>query len=134
MSSTSHLCRKTTERSERRKERRKSKDEPPPADERCAFASLWKLGGASPGEWDEKVASLWYRNNVFRKTYQERRTWFAFYRANFRVIAFHILLYHIMLVVAILSENSAWEHASTALTSIIITHTFLEMLDAYGGA
>ena len=37
------------------------------------------------------------KDAFFKKTFQERRTWFQLYRAYFRVIAFHVLWFHILL-------------------------------------
>ncbi len=43
-----------------------------------------------------QVAADWWRSNVFVKTYRERRTWMAVFRAYYRVYAAHLVLYHAM--------------------------------------
>lgn len=43
-----------------------------------------------------QVAADWWRTRVFVKTYRERRSWMAVYRAYYRVFATHFVLYHAM--------------------------------------
>jgi hypothetical protein len=45
-----------------------------------------------------QVAADWWRSRVFVKTYRERRSWAAVFRAYYRVFAFHFTLYAFMQV------------------------------------
>lgn len=108
------------------------------ADPRNAFHRLWTLGGDAP--WKEDRARKHYAGNEaitadptkptvlgepqrkgwLRKTYQERRTWFALFRAFFRVLAFHILLFHACLALALsdLFDGRWWVPVSTVVSAL----------------
>eukprot|EP00798_Chlamydomonas_sp_ICE-L_P008247 gene8247-1516_t len=51
-------------------------------------------------KYDPQVAAEWWRNVVFVKTYRERRTWAAVYRAYFRVYALQLCIFFAQLCIA----------------------------------
>ena len=77
------------------------------------FYKLWVLGDGNDG-WDADRATRWYTSghgdSILRpgetplpwlvKTFQERRTWFATYLAYYRIFAFHIIWFHLLLALA----------------------------------
>jgi hypothetical protein len=64
-----------------------------------AYNTVTRLGyrrGRAETHFDPQVAADWWRSNVFVKTYRERRSWLAVFRAYYRVYAWHLVLYHAM--------------------------------------
>jgi 1,3-beta-glucan synthase len=72
-----------------------------------------------------QVAADWWRNNVFVKTYRERRTWMAVFRAYYRVYAAHLVLYHAMQAQAFVGWNYRM------ISSCLITHAFCAALERF---
>ena len=84
----------------------------PKSDEKHSlFHKLWLLGDGNDG-WGIDRATRWYTVGASNtrsgkealpwlvKTFQERRTWFATYLAYYRIFAFHILWFHVLLALA----------------------------------
>jgi hypothetical protein len=64
--------------------------------------------------------------------FQERRTWLALFRAYFRVIAFHVLWFHLLLAAAF-GEDSKWKQWRAGITSAAITHALLTFAYFFAG-
>jgi hypothetical protein len=83
------------------------------------FYKLWVLGDGSDG-FDADRATCWYTcghdgTNLrpdkplpwLIKTFQERRTWLFTFLAYFRIFAFHILWFHVLLELAFAQDPDA---------------------------
>lgn len=93
-----------------------------------AYMSLTNLGfarGAAMSKFEVAVASEFWHTKVFVKTYLERRTWAAMYRAYYRVFAFHIIAYQFLQVLAF----TGWDFRM--LSSCIVTHAGMKAFERY---
>ncbi len=93
-----------------------------------AYVSLTNLGfgkGAAMSTFEAGVASEFWHTKVFVKTYRERRTWAAVYRAYFRVWCFHLVAYQFLQVLAF----TGWDWRS--LSSCIVTHVVLKAFERF---
>ncbi|GIL75226.1 hypothetical protein Vretimale_7896 [Volvox reticuliferus] len=93
-----------------------------------AYNTITRLGytrGRAETNFDPQVAADWWRSNVFVKTYRERRTWLAVFRAYYRVFTWHLVLYHAMQAQAFVGWN--WR----MISSCIITHAFCTALERF---
>ncbi len=93
-----------------------------------AYGTITRLGykkGTAETHFDPQVAADWWRTNVFVKTYRERRTWAAVFRAYYRVIAAHLVLYHAMQAQAFVGWNYR------IITSCLITHAFCTAFERF---
>lgn len=74
-------------------------------------------------------------SGVFKKTFQERRTWLQLFRAYFRVIAFHVLWFHILLGLSF-ADNNDFEFEGrwwVPLSSAVLTHALLSLAYFWSG-
>lgn len=60
---------------------------------------------------------------VFAKTFRERRSWAAVYRAFFRVYCLQLVAFHLLMAVAFVG----WD--LDVLSSIVVTHAWLSALE-----
>ncbi|KAG2500666.1 hypothetical protein HYH03_001432 [Edaphochlamys debaryana] len=93
-----------------------------------AYNTITRLGykkGSAETTFDPQVAADWWRTNVFVKTFRERRTWLAIYRAYYRVVAIHLVLYHAMQAQAFVGWN--WRYISSCL----VTHAFCSAFERF---
>jgi hypothetical protein len=79
------------------------------------------------------------KSAFFKKTFQERRTWFALYRAYYRVIAFHVLWFHLLVGLAFAADQRGGSATDAfkgrwwvGMSGAVITHALLSLL--YFGA
>ncbi|KAG1659988.1 hypothetical protein FOA52_009662 [Chlamydomonas sp. UWO 241] len=79
-----------------------------------AYSNLNGLGyeRGRVAAFDPQVASDFWRTKVFVKTYRERRTWAAVYRNYYRVLAFHLVLFHLIQTFAFVGWD--WRLLSSA--------------------
>ncbi|GLI62082.1 hypothetical protein VaNZ11_004642 [Volvox africanus] len=97
-----------------------------------AYNTITRLGytrGRAETNFDPQVAADWWRSNVFVKTYRERRTWLAVFRAYYRVYTWHLVLYHAMQAQAFVGWGK-WENWRI-ISSCIITHAFCTALERF---
>lgn len=99
-----------------------------------AFLQLWNLG-SSPTGWDTKAASDKYkgdRENLgwLVKTFQERRTWFATYLAYYRIFAFHIIWFNVLMGLSFAEDRDFDGRWWVGMSSAVITHSVLELVYA----
>lgn len=93
-----------------------------------AYKSLTNLGyrkGVAETAFDAQTAADWWRTRAFVKTYRERRSWLAVYRAYYRVFALHFVLYHAMQAQAFVGWN--WR----VISSCLVTHAFCAALERF---
>jgi hypothetical protein len=71
---------------------------------------------------------------------QERRTWCAFYRAYYRVIAFHVLWFHLLIGLAFANDQKAGASKDSfkgrwwvGMSAVVITHAVLAMAYFFAG-
>lgn len=90
-----------------------------------SYTSMTNLGFApgSVGAFDTSVAAEFWHSRVFVKTYKERRTWAAVYRAYYRVWCFHIVAYQFLQVLAF--EGWDWRF----LSSCIVTQANMKAIE-----
>ncbi|KAL6746906.1 hypothetical protein V8C86DRAFT_1430973 [Haematococcus lacustris] len=91
-----------------------------------AWTALTNLGFAklqSVGGFQASIAAEFWHTKVFVKTYRERRTWAAMYRAYFRVWCVHLVAYHFLQVLAFMGWD--WRYLSMTL----VTHACLKALE-----
>ncbi len=73
-----------------------------------AHDAITQLGVSAAGGHlvhDPKEAAAWWSTHVFDKTFRERRSWAAIYRAFYRVYAVHFLLMHLLIAYAFAGNN-----------------------------
>ncbi|MEW5305138.1 MAG: hypothetical protein WDW36_007699 [Sanguina aurantia] len=81
------------------------------------------LPGQTSDAFDIETAAAFWRQQVFIKTYAERRSWLAPFRAFYRVFALQLVLFHIVMAQAF----SAYDLSLTS--SAVLTHAFLTALE-----
>lgn len=62
------------------------------------------------------------------KTFQERRTWFATYLAYYRVFAFHILWFNVLMGLSFAEDTSFEGRWWVGMSSAVLTHAVLELV------
>lgn len=100
------------------------------------FQKLWNLGSSSTG-WDAKAASDKYKGGNgglgwLVKTFQERRTWFAMYLAYYRIFAFHVIWFNLLMGLSFAEATGFAGRWWVGMSSAVITHAVLEVV--YAGA
>ncbi|GAX79706.1 hypothetical protein CEUSTIGMA_g7147.t1 [Chlamydomonas eustigma] len=83
------------------------------------------------GSFDALKAAVFWSSQVFVKTYYERRSWLALYRAFHRVYTLQAVLLHVLLAAAFTegqwSDRTSW----TIISSAVITHAFCAFVERW---
>ncbi|KAF5834980.1 hypothetical protein DUNSADRAFT_8080 [Dunaliella salina] len=90
-----------------------------------ALTSLGFARGHAMGAFDAMVASEFWLSRVFVKTYRERRTALALYRAYYRVFASQMCLYQAIQVIAFVGFE--WR----AMSSVFVTATGMKAFERF---
>eukprot|EP00892_Ulva_mutabilis_P001697 jgi/Ulvmu1/11528/UM078_0017.1 len=98
------------------------------------FLKLWNLGSSNTG-WNSKAASDKYKGEDgslgwLVKTFQERRTWFATYLAYYRIFAFHVIWFNVLMGLSFAEDSDFSGRWWVGMSSAVITHAVLEVVYA----
>lgn len=96
------------------------------------FLKLWNLGSSNTG-WNPQLAKERYTGagstlGWLVKTFQERRTWFATYLAYYRVFAFHIIWFNLLMGLSFAEDTDFDGRWWVGMSSAVITHAVLEVV------
>lgn len=115
-------------------------------DSQPAYDTLLTLGYPRPSEGDDQAPSppvrsydaersaVFWSCRVFVKTFYERRSWLAAFRAFYRIFCLQAMITHILIAAAF--TKGAWSDRSAlnALSSVVITHACCAFLDRLSNA
>uniref|UniRef100_A0A6S8NKA7 1,3-beta-glucan synthase n=1 Tax=Dunaliella tertiolecta TaxID=3047 RepID=A0A6S8NKA7_DUNTE len=90
-----------------------------------ALTSLGFARGHAMGAFDAMVASEFWQSRVFVKTYRERRSALALYRAYYRVFASQLCFYQALQVIAFVGFD--WR----AMSSVFVTHSAMKAFERF---
>ena len=127
-------------------------------DSDAVFDKLWTPPATMGKDSDDNPAATpnaqWYRaakemyggsekepkKAFLKKTFQERRTWYQLYRAYFRIFAFHILWFHILMGLAFARDSRAGSDSDSfqgrwwmGISAAVITHLLLSIIFIVAG-
>lgn len=72
-------------------------------------------------------------SGVFKKTFQERRTWLQLFRAYFRVLSFHVLWFHVLLGLSFAEDREFEGRWWVPISGAALTHALLSLAYFYSG-
>ncbi|GAX79705.1 hypothetical protein CEUSTIGMA_g7146.t1 [Chlamydomonas eustigma] len=102
-----------------------------PAEDNQHNTSVDQEEGRLHGSFDVLKAAVFWSSQVFVKTYYERRSWLALYRAFHRVYTLQAVLLHVLLAAAF-TEGQWSDHTSwTIISSAVITHAFCAFVERW---
>ena len=85
----------------------------------------------APEHFDIQKAAVFWSQHVFVKTFYERRSWLAMFRAFYRVFCLQAVMVHVLMAAAFTEGSWSSRPAWNAMTSAVITHAFFSFLERF---
>lgn len=90
------------------------------------------INGAAPSEhFDVQRAAVFWSQHVFVKTFYERRSWLAMFRAFYRVFCLQAVIIHVLVAAAFTEGSWSGRPAWNAMSSAVITHAAFSFLERF---